>query len=60
MELENELPEGSDVVVLTTTNHVPFDLAEAEVAELEARIAAANRGEVQLAADVLQKLRSRR
>jgi hypothetical protein len=61
VELENELPEGSDVVVLTTTNRdEPFDLAEAEIAELEARITAANRGELQPAADVFQKLRSTR
>ena len=60
VELENGLPEGADVVVLTTNSDEPFDLAEAEIAELEARMAAANRGELQPAADVFQKVRSTR
>jgi hypothetical protein len=60
VELENELPEGADVVVLTENREEPFDLAEAEIAELEARMAAADRGDVQPAAEVFQKLRSTR
>lgn len=59
VELENELPEGADVVVLTTNSDERFDLAEAEVTELEARMLAADRGEVRPAAEVFQKLRAR-
>ncbi len=60
VELESELPEGADVVVMATNRDEPFDLAEAEVAELEARVAAADRGDVQPAAELIQKLRSTR
>ena len=60
VELEGELPEGADVVVLATEGEEPFELAEAEVAELAARMAAANRREVVPAVDVIQKLRSSR
>ena len=60
VELEGELPEGADVVVMAADGDEPFDLAEAEIAELKARMAAADRGEVQPAAEVIQKLRSTR
>jgi hypothetical protein len=47
VELETQLPEGADVVVFPVVGEeAPFDLAEAEIEELEARMAAATRGEV--------------
>lgn len=60
VELESELPEGEDVVVMATNRDDPFDLAEAEIAELEARMVAIDREEVQPAAELIQKLRSTR
>ena len=60
VELGGDLPDGTNVVVLTTERDDAFDLAETEVAELEARIAAADRGEVVAASDVIRKLRSAR
>ncbi len=60
VELETELPEGADVVVMATDRDEPFDLAEAEIAELEARMTAADDGDVMPAAEVMQKLRSTR
>jgi hypothetical protein len=60
VELEGDLPEGADVVVLATNRDEPFDLAEAEIAELEARMAAADQGDVVPATEVLQKLRTKR
>lgn len=60
VELEGDLPEGAEVVVLATNREEPYELAEPEIAELEARMAAADRGDVVPAADVIQKLRSTR
>lgn len=60
VELESELPEGADVVVMATNRDEPFDLAEAEIAELEARMAAADRGDVESAEGLIEKLRSTR
>jgi hypothetical protein len=60
VELEADLPEGAGVVVLAPDREEPYDLAEAEIAELEARMAAADRGDVVPAADAIEKLRSRR
>ncbi len=45
---------------MTNDRDEPFDLAEAEIAELEARMVAADRGDVQPAAELFQKLRSTR
>ena len=59
VELEGELPEGAEVVVLTASRDEAFDLADAEVAELEARMAAADHGDVRPADEVIQKLRSK-
>ena len=59
METDAALPEGAEVVVLTQGDDAPFDLQEAEVAELESRMAAAARGETETAARVLEKLRRR-
>jgi hypothetical protein len=60
VELEGELPEGAEVVVMAPDREGPFDLAEAEVAELEARIASADQGQLVSAVDLIQKLRSAR
>jgi hypothetical protein len=60
VELERELPEGADVVVLATDGEESFELTEADVAELAGRMAAADRGDVVPAVDVIQKLRSSR
>jgi hypothetical protein len=55
--LETELPEGADVVVLTASEGF-FEVPEDEVAELEARIAEPDRGELDSARDVIDRLRS--
>ncbi len=60
VEFEGDLPEGADVVVMATNREEPFELAETEIAELEARMAAADRGDLVPATDVIQKLRSTR
>lgn len=60
VELETELAEGADVVVLAKESETPFDLAEVEIAELEARMATADMGDVVSAAEVIEKLRSAR
>ncbi len=57
IELDTALPEGAEVVVLTADSQEPFDLDEAQLSELEARMAAADRGEVEPAAAVLERLR---
>ena len=60
VELEGDLPEGAEVVVLVPNREEPYDLAEVEIAELETRMAAADRGDVVPANDVIQTLRSKR
>ena len=60
VELDAELPDGAEVVVLVASDDEPFELDEAAVAELEARIAAADRGEVEPARAVLDRLRATR
>lgn len=61
IELDGELPEGTDVVVLAVEEEAAsFVLADADREELEARAAAADRGETIPADSVLSKLRSRR
>lgn len=60
VEFDGELPEGAEVVVMATSHDEPFDLVEREVAELEARMAAANGGDVVPAPQLIQKLRSTR
>jgi hypothetical protein len=59
IELEAELPEGAEVLVLAD-NHEVFDLADAELGELEARMAEADAGEVEPAGPVLARLRPAR
>jgi hypothetical protein len=57
IELDSALPEGAEVVVLTADAEEPFDLDEAQLTELEARMAEADRSEVDPAAAVLERLR---
>lgn len=57
IELDGALPEGAEVVVLTADAEEPFDLDDAQLTELEARMAEADRGEVDPAAAILEKLR---
>jgi predicted transcriptional regulator len=57
VETETALPEGTEVVVLTSASDEPFDLDDAQLAELETRMAEAERGEVEPAAAVLARLR---
>ena len=57
IELEGALPEGAEVVVLATGDNEPFDLDDVQLTEIEARMAEADRGEVDPAAAVLERLR---
>jgi hypothetical protein len=57
IETESALPEGTEVLVLTTDGGEPFDLDEAQLADLETRMAEADRGEVEPADVVLARLR---
>jgi hypothetical protein len=57
IELDEPLPEGAEVVVVSAADAVPFDLDDASVAELEERARAADRGNVVSAADVLPRSR---
>jgi hypothetical protein len=59
IETDAALPEGAEVVVLTGADEAPFDLDDAQLAELEARMAEADRGEVEPAQAVLARLRAR-
>jgi hypothetical protein len=59
IELEGALPEGAEVVVLAASPDEPFDLDDAQLAEIEARMAEADRGEVVPARVVLEALRRR-
>jgi hypothetical protein len=45
VETDSAFPDGAEVVVVLGETE-PFDLAESDVAELMARVAAADRGEV--------------
>jgi predicted transcriptional regulator len=60
IEIDQALPEGAEVVVLTGGDEESFDLDEARLVELEARMAEADRGEVVPAATVLARLRGGR
>ena len=41
IELDDALPEGAEVVVLTAGAEAPFDLDDAQLTEIEARLAEA-------------------
>ena len=60
IETDAALPEGAEVVVLTSGNEEAFDLEEAQLTELESRIAEADQGEVEPAEVVLARLRRAR
>jgi SpoU rRNA methylase family enzyme len=57
IEIDTTLPEGVEVVVLSGGAEEPFDLDEARMTELEARMLGADLGEVEPAAAVLARLR---
>ncbi|MCL2726540.1 MAG: hypothetical protein FWD69_19140 [Polyangiaceae bacterium] len=57
IEVDTSLPEGAEVVVLTRGDQEPFELDDAQLDELERRIAEADRGEVEPAEAVFAKLR---
>lgn len=57
IEIDSALPEGAEVVVLTASPDEPFELDEAQLAELERRMLEADRGEVEPADSVLASLR---
>lgn len=60
IETEAELPEGAEVVVLTVSQEEPFELDDAQLVELEARMAEADGGDVEPAAAALGRLRRSR
>lgn len=60
VELDSALPEGAEVLVTPELSDETFELSDAEVNELAARMEAAKRGEVVPAAEVLAGLRARR
>jgi hypothetical protein len=60
IETDAALPEGAEVVVLVSGAEEPFDLDDEHLTELEARIAEADRGEVEPGATVLERLRRAR
>jgi hypothetical protein len=60
IEIDGALPEGAEVVVLAASPDEPFDLDDAQLAEIETRMAEANCGEVEAAGAVLEALCRRR
>jgi predicted transcriptional regulator len=60
IELDDALPEGAEVVVLAAGPDESFDLDDAQLAEIDARMAEADRGEVEPAGAVLERLRRSR
>ena len=60
IETEASLPEGAEVVVLTVDNDDAFELDEDQIAELERRMAEADRGELVPADAVFGRLRRAR
>jgi hypothetical protein len=57
IEIDEALPEGAEVVVLTAGDDVAFELDDAQLAELEGRIAEADGGDVEPAQLVFANLR---
>lgn len=47
IELDGALPESAEVVVLAAGTETPFDLNDAQLTEIEARMPEADRGEVE-------------
>ena len=59
IEVDAPLPEGAEVVVLMGDGS-PFELGDDALTELEERMAAADQGEVEPAAALIEKLRRAR
>lgn len=57
IELDEPLPEGSEVVVVSAADTLPFDLDDESLRELEERAAAADAGNIVSSADVLPRAR---
>jgi hypothetical protein len=60
IEVDAPLPEGAEVVVLTRGDQEPFELDDAQLEELELRMAEADAGDVESAEALIAKLRLRR
>ena len=60
VDVESPLPEGAEVVVLTPGSDELFELEDAQLAEIETRMAEADRGDVEPAETVLERLRRNR
>ncbi len=60
IETDAALPEGAEVVVLIANDDEGFDLDEAQITELETRMAEADQGQVEPAAAVFARLRRAR
>jgi hypothetical protein len=60
VEVDSTLVEGTEVVVLVPGEQPPFDVDEEELAQLQACIAEADRGNVIAAGDLYARLRPQR
>ena len=60
VEIDDSLPEGAEVVVLTVGVEEPFELDDGQLSELESRMAEADQGAVEPADIVLARLRHQR
>jgi hypothetical protein len=60
VDLDGPLPDGAEVVVLVLDGGEPFDLDDSDLNELEARAAEADRGELEPAEALFERLRSAR
>ena len=60
VEVDAPLPDGAEVVVLVAGNDEPFELDEPSIVELESRIAEVDRGDVEGAQAVFDRLRPAR
>jgi hypothetical protein len=56
VELDERLPEGTEVAVVVGGAEEPFDLDDEQIRELEESLAEADRGDVVPAAHVLARL----
>ena len=56
VELDESLPDGTEVAVVVGAEGEPFDLDEDQIRELEESLAEADRGEVVPAAHVIARL----
>jgi hypothetical protein len=60
VELDDPLPDGTEVVVLVVDGSERFDLDDSDAAELEARLAEADRGDLEPAEALFARLRPAR